>query len=228
MKNLLLWLVFIVGVVGAIYFIPMVLSRTLATDEPMMTVTSNSMWPVIKRGDLVFIKAVEPDDIEIGSVIVFRHGEGMAVHRVVEMTAWTITTRGDANTEADNPISYGDVIGRVPTIGNSLVKIPFVGNIAFLMNPGTEGSQGGEPAPGGLLAQMGRYLTNPVGFSLLVLLPFVLFFSSSWGDIMSRLSPRMKRAQKRQRRAQLLEKRWGQARAKRALRISSGMTALFR
>lgn len=212
MKTLLLWFLFIAGVIVAIWTIPIFLSRVLATADPMMTVTSNSMWPVLKRGDLVFIKAVKPDDIEIGSVIVFRHGEGMAVHRVVEITAWTITTRGDANTKPDSPIFYEDVIGRVPTIGNSLVKIPFAGNIAFLMNPGTEASQQEKPAPGlgGLLAQMGRYLTNPVGFSLLVLLPFVLFFSSSWGDIMSRLSPRMKRAQKRQRRAQLLEKRWGE------------------
>ena len=230
MKNILLWSIFIVGVVVAIWGIPIALRQALATDEPMLTVTSYSMWPVLKRGDLIFIKAVEPEDIEIGSVIVFHREEGMAVHRVVSMDGYTITTRGDANPKEDQPITYEDVVGRVPTIGDRPFKIPFVGHIAFLMNPGTTVSQEGQPAPGpgGILEVMVLYLANPVGFSLLVLLPAILLFSSSWGDIMSRLSPRMKRAQHRRKRAQRLTQRWGKARANRALRVSSGILTLLK
>ncbi len=221
MKNLLLWFLFIIVVVGAIYAIPEILSRTLSTDNPLMTVTSQSMWPVLKRGDLVFIKDTELEDIKVGSVIVFRHGEGMAVHRVVKIEGQTITTRGDANTKEDNPITSDDIVGRVPTIGDRLVKIPFVGNIALIMDPETTVSQEGQPAPEpvGVLTQIGRYLANPLGFSLLILLPAVLLFGSVFRDVISRLSPKGRRTLRLKKRVERLEKRWGQARVKRALRL---------
>jgi len=219
MKNLLGWLLFIIGVVAAIYFVPQLLSRALATDEPMMTVTSDSMWPVLTRGDLIFIKNVEPEDIAVGSVIVFHHGEGMAVHRVIRIKGDYITTKGDANNKEDRPITYNDVVGRVLTMGEWLVKIPFVGTIALVMNPQTEVSQEGEPAPevGGALEQMGRYLANPLGFSLLVLLPAVILFSSTLGDVIHQLEG--PRAQRRRARMKRLGSRWGEARAKQALRL---------
>ena len=221
MKNLLVWFLFIIVVVGAIYAIPEILSRTLSTDNPMMTVTSQSMWPVLKRGDLIFIKGTGLEDIEIGSVIVFRHGEGMAVHRVVRIEGQTITTKGDANTKEDNPITSDDIVGRVPTIGDRPFKIPFVGNIALWMNPETTVSQEGQPAPepAGMLKQIGRYLTNPLGLTLLVLLPAVLLFGSVFMDVIARLSPKGRRTIRLRKRVQRLEKLWGQARVKRALRL---------
>ena len=221
MKNLVLWFLFIIVVVGAIYAIPQVLKRTLSIDDPMMTVTSHSMWPVLKRGDLIFIKAVDYEDIRVGSVIVFRHEDGMAVHRVVRIDDYTITTKGDANMGEDNPITSDDVVGRVPTIGDRLVKIPFVGNIALWMNPETTVSQEEQPAPepGSVLTQMGRYVANPLGFSLLILLPAVLIFSSVFMDIIARLSPKGRRTIRLRKRVERLEKLWGRARVKRALRL---------
>ncbi len=221
MKNLLLWFLFIFVVMGAIYAIPEILSRTLATDNPLLTVTSQSMWPVLKRGDLIFVKAVDFEDIKAGSVIVFHHGEGMAVHRVVKIEGQTITTKGDANVDEDNPITRDDVVGRVLTMGDRLFKIPFVGNIALWMNPETAVSQEGQPAPepGSVLTQMGRYVANPLGFSLLVLLPAVLIFSSVFRDVIARLSPKGRRTIRLRKRVERLEKLWGQARVKRALRL---------
>ena len=221
MKNLLLWFLFIFVVMGAIYAIPEILSRTLATDNPLLTVTSQSMWPVLKRGDLIFVKAVDFEDIKAGSVIVFHHGEGMAVHRVVKIEGQTITTKGDASVDEDNPITRDDVVGRVLTMGDRLFKIPFVGNIALWMNPETAVSQEGQPAPepGSVLTQMGRYVANPLGFSLLVLLPAVLIFSSVFRDVIARLSPKGRRTIRLRKRVERLEKLWGQARVKRALRL---------
>ncbi len=230
MKNLVIWILFIVVVLVSIWGIPGALKYFMNTDEPMMTVTSHSMWPVLNRGDLIFIKAVEPEDIEVGQVIVFRHGDGLSVHRVVNKGEWLITTKGDANLNTDNPIYYKDVVGRVPAIGNWLVKIPWVGNIAFFMNPKTEVSQDGEPAPEpvGILELMGRYLANPIGFSLLILLPAVMLFSSVIGDILCILNPRLKRIRQRQQRAERLEKRWGKDRARRNLNVNSGLLMLLK
>lgn len=196
------------GVVAAIYFIPQVLHRTLNSENPTLTVISYSMYPALNRGDLILVKGTTPEEIEVGTVVVFRHKEGLAVHRVVKIRGDTITTQGDANPEADNPITFDDIVGRVPTIGDSLVKIPLIGRIALLTGPEPSDTQ----AETSLLKQMGRYVWNPLGFTMLVLLPAVLFMSSFASDIMTALSPDRRRKQWRKRRLERLKKRWPRAR----------------
>ncbi len=122
MKNLLSWLLFVVGVVGAVYAIPQVLTRTLNSEHPTLTVISQSMYPALNRGDLILVRAVSREDIQVGTVIVFRHKDGLAVHRVVRLDDETLTTKGDGNPIRDDPITYDQVAGRVPTIGGSLVE----------------------------------------------------------------------------------------------------------
>ena len=208
MKNILWWLLFVVGVVTAIYFIPQFLTRTLNSEKPTLTVISYSMFPTLNRGDLILVKGTTPEEIEVDTVVVFRHKDGLAVHRVVEIRGQAITTKGDANPEADNPITYDDIVGRVPAIGDSLVKIPLVGRIALLTGPELSDT----PAETSLLKQMGRYVWNPLGFTMLVLLPAVLFLSSFASDAMIALSPSRRRKQWRNKRLERLKKRWPRAR----------------
>jgi hypothetical protein len=169
------------------------------------------MWPVLKRGDLIFIRNTELEDIKIGTLVVFRRKGGSVVHRVVSIEGNIITTRGDANPNEDKPIHYNSVIGRVPTIGN----------IAPMMNPETKVSQEGEPAPEpvGALETLGRLLSNPIGFILLIILPIGLLFGSTLGGFVLRWSPQGLRKRRYQKLFQRLEKRWGEKRAKRALRL---------
>jgi signal peptidase I len=209
MKSILWWLLFVIGVVGAIYFIPQVLTRTLNSENPTLTVMSHSMYPALNRGDLILVKETTLEEIEVGTVVVFRHKDGLAVHRVVQIQGQSIVTKGDANPEADNPITYDDIVGRVPTIGDSLVKIPLVGRIALLTGSPPPDEAAGEA---GTLKQIGRYVWNPLGFSLLVLLPGVLFLSSFAGDAMIALSPDRRRKQWRKKRLERLHKRWPHAR----------------
>ena len=56
MKNILWWLLFILGVVAAIYVIPQILTRTLNSQNPTLTVISYSMYPALNRGDLILVK----------------------------------------------------------------------------------------------------------------------------------------------------------------------------
>ena len=208
MKNVLWWLLFVGGVVAAIYYIPQVLTRTLNSDNPTLTVISHSMYPVLNRGDLILVKEAAPEEIQVGTVVVFRHEGGLAVHRVVKIDGETIVTKGDANPKEDDPITYDDIVGRVPAIGDGLLKVPLIGRIALLTAPQPSYSQ----AETNMLQQMARYVWNPVGFSLLVLLPAVLFFGSIAGDIKSALSPNRRRNQRRKRRTERLKKRWPHAR----------------
>lgn len=116
----------------AVYGVPWVLENTLHTDIPMLTVTSGSMWPILKVGDLAFITAPEPDDLKVGDIIVFEHKDGLSIHRVVRVGWDSITTKGDANTAEDNPISYDAVVGKAVMWGEHLVKIPFLGSLGKL------------------------------------------------------------------------------------------------
>lgn len=221
MKSITIWLLFLAGVIGAIFAIPLGLKHFLNVEEPMMTVLSESMWPVFTRGDLIFVKDIKPQNIVVGDIIVFRYNDGVAVHRVIRIDGNRVTTKGDANNVEDNPIFFDDVVGRVPLVLGRPVKVPFVGRIALFMNPETSVSLSDQPAPrlGGILLQMVRYLANPVGFTLLVLLPASALFGSYMHDILFLLGFGSESKRQRWMRMRRLEKRWGEARARRAMRV---------
>jgi signal peptidase len=113
-----------------IYFI---LQIALNTETPMVVVISDSMAPNINKGDLLFIQGKDPEDIEVGDVIVF-DADGLwsgapeepIVHRVVDIRKvdddWEFRTKGDANNDKDEEWIpekriKGVVIGRIPYIG---------------------------------------------------------------------------------------------------------------
>ena len=60
----------------------------LATDYPLVYVASNSMYPTLRVGDLLFVKGVKPEDIRVGDVVIFIKPTGTGeriVHRVVSI-----------------------------------------------------------------------------------------------------------------------------------------------
>ena len=58
-KSIVGWVVYILILIGLVYGIPRGLAYILKTDYPMASITSGSMWPALKQGDLVLIKGVE-------------------------------------------------------------------------------------------------------------------------------------------------------------------------
>ena len=130
------FLLYVAFIAGAIYYIPQILSWALDTPHPMAAVSSQSMWPTLRKGDLIFLQGVDkPEDLQVGDIIAFQHPKGMTVHRVVEIGGDLITTKGDANPAEDTPIRFDMVVGRVLTIGGRLAKVPHVGSIAGLFGP---------------------------------------------------------------------------------------------
>lgn len=214
MKAIIWWLLFVAGVAGAIYAIPQLLTHYLGTDNPTLTVISGSMYPALQRGDLILVKSVTPEEIEPGVVVVFRHENGLAVHRVVRVTGDSIVTRGDANPEEDNPITFDDIVGRVPEFGDGLFKIPLLGRIALMTGAGEPGDEAAAKAgDDGPLGQLGRYLWNPLGFTLLVLLPGGLLLGSVAGDAFRALGAGSHRQKLRRQRLARMKRRWPNARA---------------
>lgn len=91
-------------------------------------VLSGSMEPEFSQGDLIIVK--ETDSFEVNDIVVFQDNNSLVVHRIIEMGGVTVTTKGDANNVADEPINISAVKGKV------LFWIPFVGRIVnFLKTP---------------------------------------------------------------------------------------------
>jgi signal peptidase I len=132
-SSFLIEMIVIVGVAAAL---PSLLSRALDTQYPLATITSSSMWPTLKRGDLVVVKGLRGDGVAVGQIVVFRNAEEgtMVIHRVVETDGAEVVTQGDANEEPDDPIDIADVVGVVPTVGDAPLRIPYLGQITLAVN----------------------------------------------------------------------------------------------
>lgn len=110
------------------------------------SVISGSMEPAIPTGSLVYIRVMEPEEMQEGDVIAFygaREQAAIITHRVVEnrVVMGEFITRGDANqTEDMNPVPYENYIGKV------VRSIPRAGRIAELFT-----SLAGKKAAAGMI-----------------------------------------------------------------------------
>ncbi len=134
-KEIVFWVFYIAILVGLVYAVPKGLAYALKTNYPMASITSGSMWPVLKKGDFILIKGIQSEnDIKVGDIIVYKNPKGFTIHRIIEINGDTITTKGDANNVSDTPINFSDVIGKLFTIKDKPLRIPLLGMISVYLN----------------------------------------------------------------------------------------------
>jgi len=126
---------YIAFVVAAVYYTPKILARALHTQYPLATITSGSMWPVLKVNDLILVKGLSGKDAQIGQIIIYQNPKGFTIHRLVRKQNGMLITKGDANNVEDAPVKEADVVGRTVSIGKSPFRIPFLGVIARGLGP---------------------------------------------------------------------------------------------
>ena len=83
-------------------------------------VGSNSMSPSITTNDLLIVKIT--DDVKENDIITFTSDDMIVTHRLVEvLNDNSYLTKGDANTDYDQPITTDNIIGKVikvvPNVG---------------------------------------------------------------------------------------------------------------
>lgn len=125
-------LVYVLIVGGIVFGLPKFLTWKLQTNYPMAAITSGSMWPVLKEGDLVFIEGVkDKSQIQIGDIIVFKNrvNNNLTIHRVVKMNEDDLVTKGDANFNEDAPTVYSDVIGKTFNLNEKPLRVPLLGSV---------------------------------------------------------------------------------------------------
>lgn len=99
----------------------------------MYNVISGSMEPEISVGSLIYVREMQPEDIEKKDIIAFYSSledGGIITHRVVKnnVVSGTFTTKGDANSDEDpTPVPYDNFIGKVT------LTVPRVGKVLTIM-----------------------------------------------------------------------------------------------
>ena len=115
--------------------VPLIVPKTMGYQ--LYTVVSGSMEPAVPTGSLVYIKYVEPGDIETGDIIAFYGSDAQGsiiTHRVVSNSnaMGEFITKGDANAENDmNPVTYEQYVGKM------VRSIPKVGGIVQTITVGS-------------------------------------------------------------------------------------------
>lgn len=87
-------------------------------------VSSGSMEPTLRRGDLIFVRSAGFDEVEPGNVIAFQVGDAVLTHRVwaVDAGARTLRTRADASAFLD-PFT----VSEEALLGRAVYKLPLLG-----------------------------------------------------------------------------------------------------
>lgn len=122
--------------------------RCYVVDKPIFAVaiSSNSMSPMMSRGDVIFIRSVRPDTVYYNNqIILFKSEENKikqwTLHRIVGgCSEHGYLTKGDSNCREDQhclgypPVKSEWIGGTVPKIGSKPLKIPKLGYITLLLD----------------------------------------------------------------------------------------------
>lgn len=122
----------IIGLLLSI-FINQGLGYALHTEKPVMAVVSDSMVPTFYRGDLIVVKGINPEEIELGDIIVYQtpYKNIPIVHRVVAIEEKDgklyFYTKGDHNTFLDQNSGIAPPVEEAWIKGKMILVIPKLG-----------------------------------------------------------------------------------------------------
>jgi len=157
----------------------------------MDLVTSDSMTPTLMEGDVVAWTPTNIEDVKIGDVIVFKSyvhwpDEKIVVHRISDLRHNSrgeilLETKGDKNEWTDQAgphipepfIREEHLMGKVLSIGQLPLKIPFIGYIGVWVNQGLNVLS--QPSSSkGSLDYIGIFAPLTISIVILVVLIFLL------------------------------------------------------
>ncbi len=111
--------IFVVGII-IVWGSSLGLQFYLGTTTPLLAVESESMEPTLYRGDLVVVRSVIPENLQIGDIIIFQSSmsDVPVVHRIVGIGysggELQFTTKGDNNPTVDPYlVPASDVLAKV-------------------------------------------------------------------------------------------------------------------
>jgi len=120
-------IIFLILYIVVMYGVP----HVFGVEKPFMIVVSSSMEPTLHVNDLIIVSHVNPRNIKVGDIIVFRspiEPNMLIVHRVIEVIekngVLMFKTKGD-----NNPVPDPWVVKENYVIGKVIFSIPYIGII---------------------------------------------------------------------------------------------------
>ena len=130
-KSMAEWTIYALVFMAIVWGTPQALARVLHTEYPIAAITSSSMWPALKQGDIVLIKGVsDKNEIALGEIVVYENEKGFTIHRVVQLNDNTLVTKGDANNVEDQPVTYDKLVGKTVSWQDKILHVPYLGKLS--------------------------------------------------------------------------------------------------
>lgn len=94
------------------------IKESLKKDRLRFRALGSSMFPLIRNGDLVTIKPVDPDDLSTGDIIFFEKNDSLILHRIIEEEKFKgkFTTKGDNMPICDHAVNSNEILGKLTGI----------------------------------------------------------------------------------------------------------------
>lgn len=115
--NVLLTIVTIIIIIGGYYIYQIKIVKNDYANlfgYTFFEVATGSMYPTMEIGDVVVVKIKK--EIEQNDIIVYKDGESIITHRLIEKNNKELIAKGDANNSEDKPITEDMVLGKVVKI----------------------------------------------------------------------------------------------------------------
>lgn len=129
-KKIVRTVVSIVTYMYVLLIVPLAISGFFGIHS--FAVISGSMSPEIPTASLVLSKETDFDKLKVGDVVTYMiEGDQTVTHRIISIDKDNkkITTKGDANDQADNKaVSYENIVGKV------IFHVPYAGYLMAMTN----------------------------------------------------------------------------------------------
>jgi polysaccharide export outer membrane protein len=126
---------------------PDVAERILKKNINMkIPVIGDSMSPVLRTGDPIYVEPVKAEDLSTGDILVYKTQGNMVAHRLIRILRsngkFMFLTKGDTFSSADSLLKESDLIGRVYATGKYGMELNFkkgifsvVNRLSYLLSP---------------------------------------------------------------------------------------------
>ncbi len=98
------------------------LAFATGTSMPIVSVVSDSMEPILHRGDLLFVTGA--GDFQVNDIVIYQRSDVQytIVHRIIEVQEDGYIIKGD-----NNPVPDSGIVKKEQIIGKVLFAVPLLG-----------------------------------------------------------------------------------------------------
>jgi polysaccharide export outer membrane protein len=101
-------------------------------------VTGDSMSPVLRTGDTIYVESTEAGSLSVGDILVYKSEGNMVAHRLIRILykngRYMFLTKGDTFSYVDSPLPESDLVGRVYAAGKFGMKLDLKKGIFSIFN----------------------------------------------------------------------------------------------